>query len=300
MVVNSWEYNKPVIGELVRTKTSDGLKLQGLLVQPASPSRGVVLYTHGVEGNFYENEFFDDVGAAVIEAGFSFCTVNTRGAGVLTSFNTDTAGSYKDYGASRELVNDCLLDIDAWLAFLQGRGFSSMILSGHSLGTVKVVHYQSTKQDQRVKGIILMGAVDYAHFVEETAGAEFGKYLAEAKRMIDLGKGDEFAPKNWHFLTLMTYSTFYDWFNKQSQARIFEFSKSDFAYPQLHSLCVPVLVLQGEKDQYLKDPLASLDLVSTHTQKCTPVLIKGADHWYNGGLEQLRLTLRDWLTQFPP
>ncbi|MDP2874453.1 MAG: alpha/beta fold hydrolase [bacterium] len=284
-----------MIGELVRTKTSDGLKLQGLLVQPAAPSRGVVLHIHGLEGNFYENDFFDDVGAAVTEAGFSFCTVNTRGAGVITSFNTDTAGTYKDYGASRELINDCLLDIEAWLTFLTDRGFSFIILSGHSLGTLKVVHYQSVKQDSRVKGLILMGAVDYAHFAEETSGADFDKYLAEAKQMIDKGKGDEFAPIKWH-----SYSSLYDWFSKQSLARIFEFSKPDFAYPQLKSLRVPVLVLQGEKDQYLQNPQVSLDLISKHTQQCTPVLITGADHWYNGGLEQLRQSLRVWLTQFSP
>lgn len=284
----------------MRVTTSDGLKLQGLLSLPSVSPKGVVLHIHGSEGNFYENEFFDEVGAAVTEAGFAFCTVNTRGAGVIASFNTDVAGTYKDYGASRELINDCLLDIEAWLNFLVGRGFSFIVLSGHSLGTLKVVHYQSTKQDPRVKGLILMGAVDYAHLAEETAGADFDKYLAEAKRMIDLSKGEELAPKQWHFLTLMTYRAFYDWFNHQSPARIFEYSKPDFTYPQLHSLRVPVLVLQREKDQYLKDPQASLDLISKHTKDCTPVLIKGADHWYNSGLEQLRRTLRDWLAQFSP
>lgn len=289
-----------MIGELVRTKTADGLKLQGLLVSPPTSSQSVVLHIHGLEGNFYENEFFDTVGESVSAAGFSFCPVNTRGAGVLASFNTDVSGQYQEYGAAREVVEDCQLDIQAWADYLESRGFGSLILSGHSLGTLKVIDYQSQRQDPRVKGIILMGAVDYASFAEETAGDNFERYLAEAKRMIDLNKGEELAPKQWHFLTLMTYRAFYDWFNHQSPARIFEYSKPDFTYPQLHSLQVPVLVLQGEKDQYLKDPRAFLDLISKHTRSCTPVLITGADHWYNGGLEQLRRTLRDWLAPFLP
>jgi len=289
-----------MIGELIRTTTQDGLQLQGLLATPEGEAKGVVLLIHGLEGNFYENCFFDDVAQAVTEAGWAFAAVNTRGAGVLASFNTDVPGQYREYGAAREVIEDSLADLGAWLDYLEKRGFKSVLLSGHSLGTLKVVYYQAQRQDPRVKGIVLMGAVDYHSFARETAGEHLEEYLEEAKEMVAVGRGEEFTPKAWHFLTLMSYRSFYDWFRPDSPARIFEFSQPDFAYSQLQSLKVPLLVLQGEKDQYLQNPQASLALISQHTAKCAPMLIKGADHWYSGGTEQLKQSLRDWLAPFSP
>ena len=113
--------------------------------------------------------------------------------------------------------------------------------------------------------------------------------------MIEEGKGKNFVPQDWHFLTFMSAESYYDWFKKNSKARIFEFSKPNFQYPQLLSIKDPVLVLQGEKDQYTEDPQKSLDLISSHAKNCTPVLVKNADHWYNGGIEQMKQAVKKWL-----
>lgn len=286
-----------MFGELVRAVTKDKLKLQGLLVSPKKPASRVVLYIHGLEGNFYENEFIGDLAEAINEAGFAFCAVNTRGAGVLTDFVSDKTGTitYSSVGAAKELVDDVLTDIQAWIDFLTKRGFKEFVLCGHSLGTIKVIHYQGTKQNPKVKGIILLEPVDYTSFAEQTAGKNFEKYLEKAKKLIDEGKGKELLPDNWHFLVKCSAQTYWDWFRKDSPARIFEFSKKDFNYSQIASLKIPVLAIAGDKDQYIKDTKHTLDLICLHTKDCTPVLIKGGDHWYNGVTSQLQRGVRSWL-----
>jgi len=292
-----FDQDKNMEGKSARITTKDGLKLQGILCYPKKKtSNSVVLHIHGLEGNFYENEFFDDLAEVVTESNFTFCAVNTRGAGTVTDFVTNKPGNYKKYGAAYELVNHCLIDIAAWIDFLaKEAGFKNIILSGHSLGTIKVAYYLSQTQDKRVKGLILLAAVDYCSLEEKQAGKKFEKYLKKAEAMIKRGEGKNFVPQDWHFLTFMSAESYYDWFKKNSKARIFEFSKPSFTYPQLSSIKIPVLILQGEKDQYIEDPQKSLDLISSHTQTCTPILVKNADHWYNGGIEQMKQTVKRWL-----
>jgi len=287
-----------MIGELVRTTTKDKLKLQGFLSLPKDPTKKVVLHIHGLEGNFYENEFIDYLAEAVNEKGFAFCSVNTRGAGVLTDFVSDQEGtkSYSSVGAARELVNDIILDLQAWIDFLNKRGFNYFILSGHSLGTIKVVYYQATKQNPKVKGIIILEPVDYVSFAEQAAGKNFSQYLKQAKKMINKGKGKELLPDNWHFLIKCSAQTYWDWFNKNSKARIFEFNNPMKPSPLLKKIKIPVLAIMGDKDKYIKNPKTALEYLHQQLKYCTPVLIKNADHWYNKTIRKLREEIKNWIS----
>lgn len=76
-------------GEIVRTVTLDGLRLDGILYEPTVHWKGdsvAVLHVHGMGGNFYENKFTDSISKAITASGAYFCSVNTRGAGFITDF----------------------------------------------------------------------------------------------------------------------------------------------------------------------------------------------------------------------
>jgi len=127
--------------QLVQVSTSDGLYLHGFYA-PSSDKKVALLHIHGFEGNFYENNFIYTLIKNFQENNIGFLTVNTRGNGMITDFNTVNS-QYKTIGAHNELLEEAHLDISAWLKYLIKQGYEKIILQGHSLGTVKVISYLS-------------------------------------------------------------------------------------------------------------------------------------------------------------
>ncbi len=69
-------------GEILYTRTEDGLALEGLCCSPSVPAvagRTAFLHCHGFAGNFYANRFVDEIARVVTNRGHTFLSVNTRG-----------------------------------------------------------------------------------------------------------------------------------------------------------------------------------------------------------------------------
>lgn len=158
--------------ELVWVTTKDGLDLYGLLT-PEKNKRALI-NIHGTASNFYEEEFIANFSAELPKIGVSVLSVNNRGAYVLEA--------YQDSGAAVEKFEDCIIDIDAWIEFALKKGFKEIILSGHSLGSEKVVYYmENGKYKDKVIGVILLGPADSygSHRMLE------GKPNIEVKKRVD-------------------------------------------------------------------------------------------------------------------
>ena len=78
---------------LVQLATPDGLYIHGYH-SPSSDKKYVVLHIHGSEGNFYENNFVHVIAKELENSNIGFLTVNTRGNGKDTEFNT-VNGDYR-------------------------------------------------------------------------------------------------------------------------------------------------------------------------------------------------------------
>ena len=132
--------------ELVRSTTSDGVRLDGALHRADNSADrrlpiDAVVCLHGVGANFYGSTLFEDLLPAFLGRGVAVLRVNTRGHDRVSIANT--TGGPVQQGAAYEVVGQCRYDVRAWLDFLAQRGFQRVGLMGHSLGAIKAIYAEA-------------------------------------------------------------------------------------------------------------------------------------------------------------
>ena len=84
-----------------------------------SPQRGSVdaaVLLHGLAGNFYSSRLLFHFAETLRQLGINVVVVNTRGHDMI---NTSTwGGRARSVGAALENIDDCRLDVNAWVDFL--------------------------------------------------------------------------------------------------------------------------------------------------------------------------------------
>src|SRR5262245_41486981 len=141
--------------ELVRVETADGVVLDGALWRPRRAGALPVdafLLVHGTGSNFYAPGVLETYAGQALAGGVPALAINPRGHdGICT--NPSRTGSVKG-GAAYERISDCVLDVGAWVDWLVGRGFSRIVLVGHSMGSVKSIYWQAYAPHPAVRAIV--------------------------------------------------------------------------------------------------------------------------------------------------
>jgi pimeloyl-ACP methyl ester carboxylesterase len=271
------------MGSIVLATTQDGLLLQGYLSNNSTDT--VLLHIHGYEGNFYENTFVQSIAGVLESNGISFLSVNTRGCEKIKMFNT-TGGDYRTIGARYELLEEAYLDIDAWIEELLKKGYSNIILSGHSLGTMKVIRYMyEGKYRQKISKLILLSPFDKKALLQSQTDRTIEEMISYAQNQVALGNGDEMV--EFEIEDVFSYNTFLSWYSQDALGRAFEFSSPDYEFPSLSNLSVPTKVIVGSKDEYFHlsnpdHPEEALEILNKFIPNCETFLIEGAGHGYSG------------------
>ncbi len=232
--------------------TVGGVDLHGMLL--SSPgSKTACLFVHGTGGTFHGDDWVFKVANTFIKNNISFLTANHRGSTSLSS--------YPPHGATLERFDWCVNDIDGWLSFLKGKGFTQFILAGHSMGTEKIVHYMAQTDRDDIESIVLLGFADSFGTTKDYLGRRFDKAMNEAKSLKKRGKGEEFVTTDWlsHGGMLPTSAgTFVDLFAERSSLskalplrteRLEKYSRIE----------VPILAVIGDQEEYT---------ASTSTELC--------------------------------
>jgi pimeloyl-ACP methyl ester carboxylesterase len=286
-------------GELVRAWTQDGLQLQGLYC-PARRRRGLpaVVHIHGTSSNFYRSQFLDPLADAVNGLGFSFLTANTRGHDIMNSIYTRDPTNSRRIGVAFEAFEDCLLDIGAWLDFLEERGASRAVLVGHSFGAHKVAFYRGERGDQRVEGLVFMSPVDQG-FSAQALGSHLAHILEWAEEQVASGEPEALSdagPAPYP----MSAGTIYRMF-VSGKSDIFKFGRPDAPWDVISSLDCPILAMMGTVAEHMgPTPQEAMDLLkakATASPLCEAVVLDGAPHNYRGHEEEVTRTICDWLTR---
>lgn len=281
-------------GKLVRFKTRDGLNLQGLLFEPKAKTSKVLVHVHGWVGNFYENPFIDPVSESVLEKNIAFLSFNNRGAGIVTEFLR--TNKRENIGGSIEIFEECLLDIEGALNFLQKRGYAEMILQGHSLGCQKIVYYQHNKKDKRVKGLILIAPVNDAEFVSKKLfnKSKYENSLKIAKDMIREGKAQDPVPKWMQYYPMLSANMFLQVSDPNSTSgRILDYSGK---LTELKDIRVPILAIFGSKDDFQIQPADKLHIIKNITG-CDILLIKNSNHLFDSCEMKLAENISKWIVR---
>lgn len=269
--------------------TADGETLHGLLFQPASGSQGsdlVLLLVHGTAMNFYIGPL-PVFGQALAERGYHAFTMNTRGHDWIARAGKDLTAFG---GATYENFDDCLLDLDAALESLRASGYRRFVLVGHSLGAVKSLFYQGTRQRKDVVGVISCSAPKLFYSARAADQPEFGELMARAERLVASGQDKEFlwAPSSGA-LGLFTACTYVSKYGRHEK---------DDVRPHAGRLgCRLLAIAGGAEHPYF--PSYARELASAAGTLGTCRIIEGSEHFYWGYEPAVIHVIAEWLAPIP-
>jgi pimeloyl-ACP methyl ester carboxylesterase len=126
-------------------KAIDGFKVQAALWQPEDKPPAdttVIVQVHGSGGNLSSLPL-RAIARALSTKGYAALSISTR---------------QHDEHVNTDNFFDVRRDIEAAVATVRALGYRSIVLQGHSLGTIQVAFYAATHWDPTIKAVILTGA----------------------------------------------------------------------------------------------------------------------------------------------
>lgn len=259
--------NEP--GERVQTEYRDST-LNGWLTEVESP-RATVLMIHGTMAH------------ANMEIMASFAEVlaeyDIESLRVTLSLGEDgREGMFDCASVHRHRHQDAVGEIDAWMDWLAGHGRDEVVLLGHSRGTNQVARYSTRHAPGRAEGIVLVAPSIYrpgsqGEEYQETAGQSLDEVIAEARRLVDAGKGDALL-EGVQFLYCPGATV--------TAAAFLSYYEADADYDTLalaEAGGVPVLVVVGTEDP-LSAGVAEAVSAGDADGRISLVVVEGADHFF--------------------
>ncbi|HEY2415792.1 MAG TPA: alpha/beta fold hydrolase [Pirellulaceae bacterium] len=284
--------------ELVRTVTRDGLRLDGALTparhasadDSASPVVSAAILLHGVASNFYTSSTFEPLIGRLNEIGFAALSVNTRGHDLV--FGASLGTVRRRLGASYETVDDCRLDIAAWIGFLKSRGHERIALIGHSLGAVKAVYATVQEKFAEVVAVVAISPprLSYSAFMNAADSSQFWESINTAQQMAKAGQGEELFTSTFPFPLLVTAAAYIDKYGPAERYNILKFA-ADLPCPALFAYGGKELTSGGIPFAGVPEALQSLHSAERRSIE----VIDRADHVYTGVSAKLADTVATWL-----
>lgn len=281
-------------GELVRIQTKDHLELQGLFFEPVQKTDKAVIHIHGWTGNFYENVSMEHIAKGLLDKSFAFLTFNNRGAGFIQEFikKSDSKVKYVKIGGSLEHFEDCLIDIEAAVLFIQNRGYKNIYLEGHSTGAQKAAYFaHEIKND--LKGLILLEPADDPEIAKSMLGEKYEEALKTALEYIKSGAPDKAMP-SWVSFGFGTSARRFLSIAKpdSTEGRLFHYSGD---LKELKNINLPMIIIFGSKSQYQENSKNTIETLSKKLSKVTTKIVDGGDHWFRNHEDKLKSLIISWL-----
>jgi pimeloyl-ACP methyl ester carboxylesterase len=283
--------------ELVRTVTRDGLRLDGALTQTRRASEGgaasiatAAILLHGVASNFYTSSTFEPLIGRLNELGIAALSVNTRGHDLV--FGASLGNVRRRLGASYETVDECRLDITAWIDFLKIGGHERIVLIGHSLGAVKAVYATAQEKLTEVTAVVAVSPprLSYSAFMNAAENSQFWESMNTAEQMATTGKSNELFTSTFPFPLLVTAGAYIDKYGPAERYNILKFA-ADLPCPALFTYGGKELTSGGIPFAGVPDALKALP----GKEQRSIEVIDGADHVYTGASDTLAETVAAWL-----
>lgn len=261
---------------LVKITTKDGLDFEGFFSE-GSKDKPAVIYVHGMFGDYKLPNFVNNLKEELIKNNFAYLATNNRGEGENSRY---------------ELLEEAHLDITADIKFLIDKGYSKIILIGHSAGTVKVVRYLfEGEYKNNVLKLILLAPIDPLGGRLSRGRDNIEEFLKRAQEKVDEGMGSEMITSEFDHDDV-SYQTFISWYKMDDLGRMFEFCNKEYNFPTLNQIKISIKAIAGTKDQYLhpsnsEHPEEAMDILSRHIKDFDYTMINGSGHNFNGFEKEL-------------
>ncbi|MCC7371285.1 MAG: alpha/beta fold hydrolase [Chloroflexi bacterium] len=273
--------------EIVYTETGDGFVLEGVALRPLSaPKPLAVIWVHGLTGRFYARTQML-VSRRLVADGYTVVSGNNRGHDFGARISR-TSGEPVLAGGGWELFDESPQDVDAWVTFAAGLGFERIVVIGHSLGALKAAHYQATRQDARVAGLVAASPPIQATRVDP-------RLVALARQMVAEGRGRDLLPWGSSRAGAGTHSA--TTFLNRVQTGLDQYGL-DTADPAIGQIRCPILALFGTvQDTGDEQDLAMIRRNAQAAASIDTVMIDGADHVYTGREAAVGQVIVEWLAK---
>ncbi len=286
--------------ELTQITTDDGYIHQGMYAASTRPSKTALLWIHGLSSTFYSNvPLQNTLIRACRRAGFGYASFNTRGHNVVTGIKIVDLSSKRGYkygngGAAYEKFTDCIHDISAGVDFLRSKGYTNIILVGHSTGANKASYFGSlVTHTPSVQGIALLSPISDRLSINAPIWV-----LPVMKVLSAIGLGNTLIPgisflmmTPNRIISLLTPASAEDQFTYGGPEPILD------AYAHIH---YPVCVMLGENDEHADRPIADMRVIfDRHAPKVKNYrsqVIDGADHAFTSHEKHVVSALISWVT----
>lgn len=282
---------------LTQVRTSDGLDLAGVVVEPRR-SRGVALvWMHGLTSSFERGQvLMSELSRYCQQHSVGYFKFNTRGHH-LVDRGVRRSQRLPFVGATHERFQDCVRDIRAVIQLAKRRGYRRIILAGHSTGASKALYYAVRAKDPSIMAVILAGpASDIAGELKDVGRATLLRRVTQAKRR-SVHHPHELVPAAWGPWTNARYVSL---FARGSVEDVFPYHQLGGRWSLLRRVRVPVLMISGQRDQYLTRPAKEVmnlfAATAVSTKHFTGVVIPRADHGFAGYQAAVIRAIDTWLT----
>ena len=289
---------------IFQIKTRDEVTLDGIFIKPNRKSSRAVLFTHGLGGNFYGwFRVFSILSEATTKEGVTFASFNNRGHDAVSKIKNGKKRTLA--GAGFENFKESVYDIEAQIHFLRQQGIREIYLVGHSTGANKALYYMYQTRDRRVRGLALLGPL--SDFVGEkmALGKKYNSLLREIKTITE-NKNKSSLPLSPEIFTrrglaprIMSAKRYLSLYSAGSPEDVFPYSDPKARWKELRSVKIPLLVVIGEKDQYLdrkaKDLTDTFAKNAISAKSFAGIVIKNADHGFYKKEKELAKTIVDWI-----
>lgn len=269
-----------IAGRLVAFQAR-GLKrpLDGFWVTGARRARVLLLFVHGMGGNFYRSVSKKEMMRQAPRRGIDVLSFNNRG------YEKDVA---------HERFADCLADLDAAIGFGREQGYRRFVLLGHSTGCQKIAYHQAVRRDPRVAALVLAAIGDDYAICRRDLGSRYGYWVRRARALVQAGRGDTvLSGRGCLGFSARRFLSIAD--PRQAEARLFDFSGP---MREFRRIACPTLAVLPANEEFACMPvprMAQILCERSRARRFTTTIIPGADHGFHGREAETTRVILDWL-----
>lgn len=281
--------------EKVYFNSVDNLNLIGLLHTPKKKTDTVVISIHGITSNCLKRR--DDILAQkCTELGIAYFCFNNRGHEIISSYGRIEDNTMKLYGSGGESIYDSYYDIKGAMLEMQKRGYSKIILQGHSMGCTKIVYTYNeflnnneTTMLDAITGVILLSMVDIPTALKQVLGKDYKKIISYFELLKKRGKGDRLVVLDESTPPVRPNSIL-EYAENNKKIDFAKFGDNRTTFKELNNIKVPLFMRWGNVNELIfqgADELVQHLNEKIKNENKDILYIAGANHNYTGKEEEL-------------
>ncbi len=273
--------------------TEDNLRLQGTYFDSGNLDI-CVLFVHGQAQSIIDNYFAYVLGRHLSHNGISFLYSHNRGYSFINCMSKKD-GNLAVNGATFELIEDSIKDIEVWIRKIKKLGYKKIILMGHSLGCNKALYYLSQNQNV-AQGLILASAPDMVGITKKDE-KQYNSLKIEAEINIKNNDPRKLLNTIIDGTDYISSATFINESLENGNIDNFPIERNPEVFEQLSTVTQPILSFAGQNEYptYLKQDI--LKEKATHCPNFKYQIIDDTDHFYNNKEQEVAEIVLKWLRE---